>query len=194
MLTSNELTAGSTAVALLAIAGGYLGVRSANRNALDIAREERSSKQQDELDALKRSVYVRCIANIMHLSASKISIDRRIGELALSKGAITQLMTGRPPADAELSQMMQRQLDILVACSTSISEVQLIAPPAIWRIAKELLAAASDTKNDQNFAALRATLELYMRMDLERKELPRRAASDASTAEPQRQEVAEKVT
>ena len=42
ILTDHELTAASGAIAALAIVGGYLGVRSANQNALKIAREERS--------------------------------------------------------------------------------------------------------------------------------------------------------
>jgi hypothetical protein len=43
ILTGNELAAASGAVAAIGILGGYLGVRSANRNALQIAREERST-------------------------------------------------------------------------------------------------------------------------------------------------------
>jgi len=43
VLTAHELTAASSAVAALAVLGGYLGVRLANRNALKIAREERPS-------------------------------------------------------------------------------------------------------------------------------------------------------
>jgi hypothetical protein len=44
ILTGNELAAASSAVAAIGILGGYLGVRSANRNALQIAREERSTR------------------------------------------------------------------------------------------------------------------------------------------------------
>ena len=70
MLTAHELTALSSVVAALAIIGGYLGVRSANQNALKIAREERSSKRADELKALKLSTYVECVSMLDRLEES----------------------------------------------------------------------------------------------------------------------------
>jgi hypothetical protein len=60
-LTGHELTLISSGVAAIAIIGGYLGVRAANRNAVRIAKDERSSKREDELKALKRVVYVKMI-------------------------------------------------------------------------------------------------------------------------------------
>jgi hypothetical protein len=69
-LTDHELTAASSVVAALAIIGGYLGVRSANRNAVKIAREERSSRRKDELDALKRTTYAKCLAALMALATA----------------------------------------------------------------------------------------------------------------------------
>ena len=74
-LTEQELAAASSAVAALAIVGGYLGVRSANRNAVEIAREERSSRRHDELDALKRITYARCVAALLALDTA--SLDAR---------------------------------------------------------------------------------------------------------------------
>lgn len=60
-ITGQELAAASSGVAALAIVGGYLGVRSANRNALKLAREERSAKQNNELVALKRMIYLKLL-------------------------------------------------------------------------------------------------------------------------------------
>ena len=82
-LTGNELSAASSVVAALAIIGGYLGVRSANHNALTIAREERSAKQNDELDKLKRTAYVSLLSALndlvtINLQAAKI-IDQKPG-------------------------------------------------------------------------------------------------------------------
>jgi hypothetical protein len=71
-ITGYELTAASSAVAALAIVGGYLGVSSANRNALKIAREERSAKRKDELDALKRTTYGKLLAAITALASANM--------------------------------------------------------------------------------------------------------------------------
>jgi hypothetical protein len=72
VLTGNELTAASSTVAALAIIGGYLGVRSANRNALAIAREERSARRHDELLALKRITYAKVLAALNRLAMASI--------------------------------------------------------------------------------------------------------------------------
>ena len=42
-LTTNEMTLISSGVAIAAIVAGYLGVRSANRTAIVIARDKRSA-------------------------------------------------------------------------------------------------------------------------------------------------------
>jgi hypothetical protein len=64
-LTDHELTAASSVVAALAIVGGYLGIRSANRNALKLARVERAARYNDELTALKRATYAKCCAQLV---------------------------------------------------------------------------------------------------------------------------------
>jgi hypothetical protein len=71
-ITGTELAAASSAVAALAIVGGYLGVHSANRNALKIAREERSARRKDELDALKRTTYVKTLADLTALATARM--------------------------------------------------------------------------------------------------------------------------
>jgi hypothetical protein len=70
-ITDHELTVASSAVAALAIVGAYLGVRSANRNAVRIAREERSSERQTELYALKRETYAKYYGAILNYVAAK---------------------------------------------------------------------------------------------------------------------------
>lgn len=60
-LTAGELTLLPSAVAALAIVIGYLGVRAANRNALKIAREERSAQRKDDFDAIRRATYAQSL-------------------------------------------------------------------------------------------------------------------------------------
>src|SRR5690348_18251923 len=76
VLTGHELTAASSAVAVLAILGGYLGVRSANRNALRIAREERSARRKDEFDYLKRSTYARFLEALTTLAMASLEQEK----------------------------------------------------------------------------------------------------------------------
>jgi hypothetical protein len=76
-LTSNELSAASSIVAALAIIGGYLGVRSANQNALKIAREERRSQKKEESNQLKRDIYARLTAAAMQYRLSSGNEDKQ---------------------------------------------------------------------------------------------------------------------
>lgn len=107
-ITSHELTAASSAVAGLAIIGGYLGVRSADQNALKIAREERSRKPQDELSALRRAAYVKCLANLSDLmrdthllrAAKSASGENRFAALVRYTEALTLALNAN--AEAEL--------------------------------------------------------------------------------------------
>ena len=58
----------SSAVAAAAIVGGYLGVRSANSTAVNIAREERSAQRKDNFDILRRSTYAEGLAALTEAS------------------------------------------------------------------------------------------------------------------------------
>lgn len=74
-LTAHELTAAASAVAALAILGGYLGVRSANRSAVAIAREERSARRATELDALKRVAYSEFLTALSSLADDQMKFE-----------------------------------------------------------------------------------------------------------------------
>ena len=95
-LTEHELTAASSAVAALAIVGGYLGVRSANRNAVKIAREERSSRRHDELDALKRVAYARCVAALLALNTASTEASALAGEAEIRLGQRIDTLEAMP--------------------------------------------------------------------------------------------------
>jgi hypothetical protein len=72
VLTGHELTAASSAVAFLAIVSGYFGIRSANRNALNIAREERSTRRRDELNDLRRVTYAKFLVSLDALALASV--------------------------------------------------------------------------------------------------------------------------
>jgi hypothetical protein len=76
-LTSSELSAASSFVAALAIIGGYLGVRMANQNAVDIAREERNSRNSKESIQLKRDIYTRFAATAIQYRMFIDNADKR---------------------------------------------------------------------------------------------------------------------
>jgi hypothetical protein len=74
-LTANELALVSGAVAVVAIVGGYLGVRSANSTAVAIARDERAARRRSELDSQKRIAYSSFLAALSQLADDQIQLD-----------------------------------------------------------------------------------------------------------------------
>ena len=74
-LTVDELTLVSSAVAVVAIVGGYLGVRSANNTAVAIARDERAARRRSELDSQKRVTYSSFLAALSELADDQIQLD-----------------------------------------------------------------------------------------------------------------------
>jgi hypothetical protein len=78
-LTGHELTAASSAVAAIAIVGGYLGVRSANRNAVRIAREERRAQEKHELALMKKAVYAQYQSALNQLALAAQRMEFMVG-------------------------------------------------------------------------------------------------------------------
>jgi hypothetical protein len=76
-ITSSELSAATSFVAALAIIGGYLGVRMANQNAVNIAREERNSRNSKESIQLKRDIYTRFAATAIQYRMFIDNADKR---------------------------------------------------------------------------------------------------------------------
>jgi hypothetical protein len=67
----------SSAVAAIAIVGGYFGVRSANRAAVNIAREERSAQKKYDFEALRRKTYAEGLAALSEVAAIPLLEDAR---------------------------------------------------------------------------------------------------------------------
>jgi hypothetical protein len=74
-LTTHELSIIPSIVAVSAIAGGYLGVRSANRTSVAIARDERATRRHSELDAIKRTIYSAFLVALSKLTDDQIELD-----------------------------------------------------------------------------------------------------------------------
>lgn len=160
VLTGHELTVASSAVAVLAIVGGYLGVRSANRNALKIAREERSSRRRDELNDLRRATYARFLAALTVLAAAS-----REQEAIVTKPEIR--------GEARIAAIKKRTDAVAVARNIA-AELDLLASDPLRGLVGEALQTASlcNRENDQAYAQEVARLRVAMRYDLRGPEMP----------------------
>jgi hypothetical protein len=161
-LTQHELTAASSAVAALAILGGYLGVRSANRNALNIAREERLSRKHNELDALKRVTYAKFLAALSALASA-----------SQEQEAITASPEIR--GDTRITAIKKRT-DALTVAQNMFAELELIAPDPLRELSAASLECARECtrKNSAAFVREAAKLRLAMRQDLQGTEADRK--------------------
>jgi hypothetical protein len=160
-LTGDELTAASSAVAAVAIVGGYLGVRSANRNALKIAREERSSRRKEELDALKRTIYAQCLAALTALAAVSI-------EVSVSQGRTS------PAVQQARIAALRQGLNAIQVAHNAVAELELIAPDLLRELADEALTGANKCTQQDGSAFARgiAKLRVAMHYDLQGISIP----------------------
>lgn len=74
-LTAHELMVIPSIIAVIAIAGGYLGVRSANLTAVSIARDERAARRRSEQDLLRRAAYSAFLVTLSKLIDDQIELD-----------------------------------------------------------------------------------------------------------------------
>jgi hypothetical protein len=146
-ITGHELTVASSAVAGLAIVGGYLGVSSANRNALKIAREERSSQRKDELDALKRTTYAKALGALTTLAAANLEQAALLAGTNMS--AAFQLAATR------------KRIDAMRAAHDSIAELELVSTNRQLReLANEALNGAMKCTLQDRSAFIRGAAKL----------------------------------
>jgi hypothetical protein len=161
-LTGHEVTAASGAVAALAIVGGYLGVRSANRNAVRIAREERSSRREDEANALIRATYARSLAALNVLAVASMEYSKATSKMRSVDIPNKELQEEYDAARAKCSVSE-------VSAHNVGAEIDLIAPPEICKLEAEAHDKATtcepDTQNE--FLHARTRLRIAMRNDLQ---------------------------
>jgi hypothetical protein len=149
-------------VAIVAIAGTLVGVRLsnkstlkavelANENALKIAEAERSSEREDELLALKRTMYAKLLNDLSVLVKE-----------SMMGSAVEKL----PPAQ-RIPLAIQR-INASMAAAASVANVSLIAPSYVNSMAAEVYAAALNTtlKDAASFIREAAKLRATMRADL----------------------------
>jgi hypothetical protein len=150
-LTSDELTAASSAVAALAIVGGYLGVRSANRTAVTIAREERSARLASDLDALKRVAYSEFLVTLSNLADDQMAFD-----------------TSPRYANEESDKLWQRLVISAQTANDRLAQLALVAPQSIRTMAEEAFKRALKATEDDISAVAADAEELLavMRADL----------------------------
>jgi hypothetical protein len=151
-LTAHELTAASSIVAALAIIGGYLGVRSANRGALNIAREERSARRQSELESLKRAAYSEFLVALSTLADDQMAFD-----------------TADKYDKKEAPELWRQSVRSAQVANNRLAQLALIAPPSIHRMAEDAFKHALKA-SEAEISALASEEEhliTAMRADLE---------------------------
>jgi hypothetical protein len=159
-ITGTELAAASSAVAALAIVGGYLGVHSANQNALKISREERSTRRKEELDALKRGIYAKTVSDLVALAAANIESSALLND---------------PQASPQFRlETLRSRIEAVKAASNSITELVLISTNNLLRdLANEALNGAMKCTSEDAAAFTRgiSKLQVSLRDDLSGKEI-----------------------
>ncbi len=120
-LTANELALVSSVVAVAAIVGGYLGVRSANNTAIAIARDERAARRRSELDNQKRIAYSSFLVTLSQLADDQIQLEI----------ATRQKQTGREELWLKAANSARMANDRLAnLCLVAPESIQALANPA----------------------------------------------------------------
>jgi hypothetical protein len=156
-LTSNEIAGGSVAVAGLAIIGGIYSARMTSRDAVKIATEERSSRHQDERDALKRTIYANCLVALMALM-----LERRMSPVTRLGSAEAIRAAGIKRAEAVTQAL------------NATAEVELISPKVLFDLASTAFQGTLNFSDETSgeFSIRVARLRTAMRLDLDGMVIP----------------------
>jgi len=127
-LTTNELAIIPSAVAAIAIIGGYFGVRSANSNALNLAREERQARRTYELTELKREVYFRCLEVLNELEIATL---------------LASINAGTSPSGHASAGLLERKTKAYVAALNASGQLKLFGPPKVIALMNDVMVIAS---------------------------------------------------
>jgi hypothetical protein len=122
-LTFDELSAASSSVvAALAIIGGYLGVKSANRNALKLAQIQRVQQESIERRQVRRDAYLKFLNHV-----------------GVMEQRIEDIWQWAPPDDSEIGVVAKPILDSLNEAHGILNLLMLEGPPAVHAAAEELV-------------------------------------------------------
>lgn len=162
VLTGHELAIFPSLVAIVAIGGTLLGAKLtnkstlksvdlANKAAIEIAREERSSKRADELLALKRTIYGKLVADLTVLTRASIMASN-----------VENFPLAQRPA------VLEQKMNASVAAANSLADVYLMAPSFINTLAAAAYDAAINCtiKDSTGYIREGGKLRATMRDDL----------------------------
>ncbi len=162
ILTERELSIFPSLVAIVAIAGTLVSARltnkstlkaveMANENALKIAEAERSSRREDELLALKRTMYAKLLSDLSALVKASMLVS-----------AVETLPL------AQRTPFTIQRMNTSLAAADSLANVSLIAPAYVNGMATEVFTVAlnATTKNVASYIREAAKLRATMRDDL----------------------------
>lgn len=151
-ITGTELNAASTAVAGLAIIGGYFGIKTSNQNALKLAKEERSEKRKDELEALLRVTYAKTLASLAALATA--NIER------------ADLMTMSDASADDLIAATRKRAEAFRVAYEYTAELELLASKGsiLGSEAFKALTAAANCTSDHKQDYIDATSQLRVSM------------------------------
>jgi hypothetical protein len=124
-ITGNELAIVSAGVAAVAVVASVVNNRSTNKNALDIAREERASRRKDELEALKRATYAKQLAIVQRHSQNRVlsaNLSQCLPRSRLAKWSAEMI-----------SRMAHRRSAATAAARTPSDQAASSARCAAWR-------------------------------------------------------------
>jgi len=117
-LTAHELSIIPSIIAVVAIAGGYLGIRSANHTSVAIARDERAARRRSETDTLKRVAYSAFLAALSTLTDDQIEHD---------------IATKQNRSDRE--EIWLRATQSARVANDNLAALSLVAPESIYAFA-----------------------------------------------------------
>jgi hypothetical protein len=175
-LTGHELELIPSVVAAIAIVGGYLGVSAANRTTLNVAEQERSSKREDELKALKRTVYVKVISALNALVAARVVAN----EMDRFK------LFGVGPTKEARTQVQAESKDALMALQDAMLEMSLVTGNNdLLTLAHEADEAArrASSRSYKAYPQAVGKLAACMQLDLKGVEFPRPELREAAIRE-----------
>lgn len=165
-LTGGELTTiitsgAATIVAVAGVVAGYRAARSANQNALNIAREERQAQQKHELTVMKKAAYAQYQSALNQLALAAQNTT-------FTAGAGTGISGQR--VDEEVRERQKAHEAARVRAQDARAEVELLADESLAKLARDMYEvtlrradyskAAYDSRRYYFLQALKADLAL----------------------------------
>ena len=149
-LTASELALASSALAVVAIVGGYFGVRSANNTAVAIARDERAARRRSELDSQKRIAYSSFLTALSLLADDQIQLDIAARQKRTERGELwlRAANSARIANDSLANLFLVAPESIRILANTAFSHALKASDSDITTLAEEGEELAGMMRND----------------------------------------------